>query len=218
MTMHSPISSRAALLALLTIPFACTLGSIEPDEIDIADDEVGEEGFDTSNGDGDGDTGEGTDEGDTEGATGDTTEGTTEDTTEDTSDASDASDTDITTDSGTETGETPCTDLAPIPVSLGSTEVQIVDGASELAGSCGAAGPEQVTEFTAPADGTYAFSVTDLDAVVYLSSGVCDPLAELGCAESPSTVEVQLMADEVVFAIVDSNAGAGSATLTITQL
>jgi len=198
---------------------ACQLTGILPDEIDIADSETGATTGGEQNGEGDGDGDDGTSgdgggdgdgDGDEVGGDGDGD-----------GDGEPGGDGDGDGEAGDGDGDNDfnsCDNFAPIDLAVGSNEVELFPGDSELISSCGGAGPETVYSFTAPEDGTWAFAIVASEFVEVLTLATsCDPLAELMCSDAPALVEHALVQGEVVFVIVDSESvDGGMATLVIT--
>jgi hypothetical protein len=183
---------------------ACGLIGIEPDDIDLATDEsgTGEEGVSTSQaengGDGDGDA---TEEGDTTGP--------------DTGETGPAGD----GDGDTEFDPLSCNPFEPMELSVGPNDVEVVDGVSALTSECGGAGAESVYQFMAPSEGDWQFVIEESEFTEVLSLvGSCVPVDELACSPAPAMIQQFLAQGEVVFVIVDSDEGFGTATLTITAL
>ena len=209
---------------------ACILTGIEPDEIDISDGETGTgatgdgDGDDGQNeaGDGDGDPGG---DGDGDDATGDGDPTTTGDGDGDGDNGDGDGDGDG---DGEDTGDgdgdgdgdpLDCSGFAPSDLSEGSNQVMVADGVSALASSCGGAGPETVYRFTAPAEGEWLFAIDQSDFTEVLTLvDSCDPLQELACSAAPAVVQRFLSQGQVVYVVVDSDDGTGSATLEISPL
>lgn len=198
--MLAPMASvnwRPALL-LLTLS-GCSLLGVEPDEIDLADgttsamDSGAVTGMSAeAGGDGDGDPG---------GDAG--TEGGNDD-------------------GEAETGmaESGCEALSAGELSEGDNAVTVADGPSLAAGSCGAPGPETIYTYVPSASATVsiALSEAEFEAVVWVSELSCEPLDELGCAPAPEAVELAVSEGVAVYVVVDSLAGTGAGTLSITPL
>ncbi|MFO7563202.1 MAG: hypothetical protein R6X02_11210 [Enhygromyxa sp.] len=207
---------------------ACVLAGIEPDEIDVADEETGGvdtgltgagtegDGADDRGGDGDGDGDNGTDEGDPAGdgdSTGDGDPGDGD------GDPTGDGDGDPMGDGDGDSEGLDCFGLEPEELSEGANPVAVVEGDSELSSSCGGAGPETVYQFTAPAEGDWQFAIAESDFTEVLTLlGSCEPLEELSCSAAPAVVEQPLSEGEVVYVIVDSEQGTGAASLVISQL
>ncbi len=205
-----------SLLGVLTLALGgCVLTGIEPDEIDLADEETGaaeadEGGEDPTNGaeagDGDpGGDGDGDPPGDGDGDPTSTGDG----------------DGDATT--GDETGETgeptPCADFNPLVVVDGDNAIEVAPGQNSFFGSCSDTdGPDLLLSYTAIADGPVSFAITqaDFDGLVILAGADCDPLDELACGVSAA--EADLLSGETIHVIIESNQidVGGPATLTIT--
>lgn len=118
-----------------------------------------------------------------------------------------------------DTGEPPnCADLTDQVLELGTISIE-VDTDDGLVGSCGGDGPEAVFEFTAGTAGDYRFVVTEaaFTPVLYVVTE-CEPLDELACDADNGEVTVALEADQVVWLVVDSSEGQGSASLTAEML
>ena len=224
-------SSRAAGLGLATVASlclalgGCVLTGIEPDEIDVADDETGAEGGEgdgdgdpsgdgdgdattTSTGDGDGDPTTGDGDGDGDPSTGD---GDGDPSTGD-------GDGDPTGD-GDGDGDGACADLMPAPVYDGPNAIDLAnDAGNAFEASCGGVGPDALYVYVSTVDGTVTFSLDQpsFDGVLYLAGPNCVPLQELDC--DPSSVEATLTVGEAIYVIVDSTQAdvGGTATLTIT--
>lgn len=149
----------------------------------------------------------------------DTTDDGTTDTTDDTTDDTDDTTTDGTTDGTEETSsdtgpwET-CDDITQAILELGTIDIQ-VDVDHDLVASCGADGADAVFEFTAPQAGDYRFSVANFEfsPVLYVVNE-CMPLDEIACEDELGQVDVTLEADQLVYVVVDSAGGTGSAELT----
>jgi hypothetical protein len=217
----SPKREALCVLLALSVP-ACALIGVEPDEIDVLDDGTGEEVFsgsdeveegDGENGDGDGDGDDGG-SGDGDGDPGGDGDGDSGD-----GDPGDGDPGDGDPD-GSDTGDLGgCEAFAAEPLDAGSHMISVVDGSSQLEGSCGAAGPESVYSYTATTDGLVRFelSATDFDAALYVIAS-CEPLDEITCASAPDPLLIeQLMTQGMTYYIVvDSFFGPGTATLDIT--
>lgn len=233
---HRSKMTLLVLASALAFPAGCVLVGIEPDEIDVADDEG-----DTGGGDDIGDTGglDSADEGETGDAgettgDGDTT-GQADTTGTDTSNSTDTSDSDTGPSSDTGTSETGMSDsgetgdtgsesdcesaaLGEDPLTIDLNEISILEGSNLVEGDCGTGGPEFIGEFIAPDMGTYAFSVgpADFDGVIYFVDGACVQFEGESCAGPDASLLIDMQAGEAVLVAVESNAGAAAATLTIT--
>lgn len=207
--LHGPAGLLTLTLAILP---GCALVGIDPDIIDLADetgeaaDEVGQDASDGESGD----TGDTSNTG-AESSTG--TEGSgTDDGLDSTSDSDTGGDT-----SGDTNDPGMCETQAGSEVSVGETPVTLAAGSSDLDGSCGGAADETVFWFTAPAAGSYTFSLAsnEFTGVVYAVDAGCTEL-EMACAVSGESFMLALDALETVFVVVDADSGSGSGTLTIT--
>ena len=207
LTSVRPARGLAVLLGLIWI-VAPGCG-VEPDEIDFAGEETGalsgigattgqDDGSatDAPGGDGDGDPG----------SSGDGDPGSTGD-----GDGDPGGD-------GDGEGDGPCGGLEITEASDGANAVQILEGPSALEAECGAPGPEQIFVYTASAAGLVSFELSEFeaDAAVYVLDETCDPGLALVCELSPDVAQVMLAADESIYVVVDSLAGAITGTLTIT--
>ncbi|NVB38359.1 hypothetical protein G6O69_11005 [Pseudenhygromyxa sp. WMMC2535] len=209
---------RLLLLTPLALALfgGCGFIGIEPDEIDIADEDTGEDdlGGDTEgagSSDEIGDTGGG-DEGENETGTG-TSSDSGDETEGDTSDTGDATD---TGDSGLDSS---CGEFDPTEVFLDTPlAFEIPEGESVLSSDCGADGPELVFFFTADEDGTYSFDpgAQAIPLAIYVVTE-CVPLEELSCNDGGAT-QTDLVADQTVFVIVDADSAPAPGTLTVTKL
>jgi len=209
--LHSVIPAGSIVGALLLLgPSACLLTGIEPDEIDLA---MGTETGANTSGTGGADEDAADDE--TEGQTGD-------------GDPAGDGDGDPTGEPGDGDGEPgdgdgdnelDCPGLSTTELSEGANQVVIVDGVSVLSSTCGGAGPETVYQFTAPVEGDWQFAISrsEFTEVLTLSSS-CDPLEELVCSAAPAELQQFLSQGQIVFVVVDSEAGTGTATLDISLL
>jgi hypothetical protein len=218
-TSSHPRVAAGLLTALLLGGSGCGLISIDPDEIDVADEEVGvdetqgDEGVDddadadtAADGTDDNGTDNGTDdEGPGDTGTEDTGDESTTGTDEGTSDASDESD---TGDPGCEGSD---------EVVLGDNPVGVDSPASNFMGSCGGSEGERVYSFTSSAEGDHQFSLVgaDFTAVLYLLDDTCAEIAET-CSTSGEPVTLTMQNGETVQVVVDSDGGTGTATLVIT--
>lgn len=195
----------AGLLTVLVSGLsACTLGSIDPDEIDVADDstdgaadELGGTAAEASADidDGEFDTGDASEGTSSEG----TSEGTSSDTGGDTSD-----------------GDPSCE--ASHEVVLGENPVAIAAGTSNFQGSCGGTESETLYSFTVPADGDYEFSLIGAEFSPVLYVLLQDCVENASCSNTAEPVLESLSGGETVIVVVDSDGGVGSATLLITGL
>ena len=207
------------LVGVFTATVGCELKGIEPDEIDIAH----EGGSDESSSGAEGEAGTG--DGDGDNGTGDGDPTTTGDGDGDPSTTGDGDgDPSTTTSTGDGDGDgdgddTSCLGFSPIEVFEGDNDVEVFDGVSELAPSCGGTGPETVYRFEAPSAGVWAFTISDpqfVDVLALVSS--CAPLEEFACSPTPAIVQQDLSQGQVVYVIVDSDEGIGTATLNIAPL
>jgi hypothetical protein len=193
---------------LLMPVVGCSLIGVEPDEIDLAmgsesegaadtDEQGGTEGDpttgpntgpdDTTTGDGDGEPGDGDGEA---GGDGD----------------------------GDPSDQIPCDELGAIALSLGPNDVAIAAGPSMLMASCGHTGPEAIYSYTT--DGAVNLELTlsaDFDAALYFAAGgVCSPLVEGACVNTPEPLTVSLGVGETIHVIVDAaTPDGGSGTLDV---
>lgn len=208
-----PRVSRWSALSLVSFSLAllpssaCVLVGVEPDEIDLAN---GSETGGAEYG--------GTDEGGSS-ATGDTGEGDGD------GDPGTSGDGDGDQDSGDGDGDPvdslPCADLEVLDLELGPNDVTIAPGASVIAASCGADGPEQVYRFEPNADTDvtvqFALNGSDFESAIYAIDGeVCVPPVELVCATE--LIEVPVLAGAGVYVVVDSAVDGGTATLDVSIL
>lgn len=213
--MNSPItchSSRPRSPAgLLTVVFlglsGCGLFSIEPDEIDIADDEVGT----------DDDVGTDDEAGGSEtAATGDAQDSTDSlsDGTDDTSGDGDG-DTD-TSEVSTETSD-PLLCEARDEVVVGPNDVSVATLVSDFQGSCGGTEGESIYSFTADSAGDYEMALEGpgFSAVLYILGADCVVQTE-PCSTAEDSIVVGLAAGETILVVVDSDGGMGDAVLVIT--
>jgi hypothetical protein len=208
------------------------LWGVEPEEIDLANDgttsgvsagssngdgdtgfeETGNDGDDdpTGQGDGDGDPGDGDgDPGDGDGDPGDGD-----------GDPGDGDGENDGSGDGDGDADLPCASLEPIAVVEDDNAIDIPDVASSFEGSCGSPGPEAVFSFTATSDASYGFTLSSdaFEGVLYLVGGSCHPLDELACELEGQAIIHDMLVGEVVYIIVDSDAGPGAATLTIATI
>lgn len=212
----------AGLLTVLVFSLSgCGLLSIDPDEIDVADDDEADEVGEAEDTAGDDavDTGNGTDtgEGDAE-STG--SEGADDD-------AEQGSDTDFDTDDGTSTNSTGTTDdgetgdpiceISDNVVVVGDNDVMVAADASTFEGSCGGSEGETPYSFTAEVAGDHQFSLVgaEFEGILYLIDVDCAEIADT-CVTSEDSFTRSLQAGEMVLLVVDSEGGAGAATLVIT--
>lgn len=236
-TLRSLIGAASLSGCCLLGASGCVLDGILPDEIDVNDDgtetgvntDGGEDpagddtGDTTATGDGDGDEGSGDgdgdqDTGDGDGDTGDG-DGDSGDGDGDGDEESGDGDGDGDTGDGDGDGDELCSAFAPADVFVGANQVEIVDGVSALSSSCGGSGPESVYRFTAPEDGEWQFAIINPEFTEVLALvDSCDPFTELACSESPATVQRSASQGEVVYVVVDSEQGVGTAILQISQL
>jgi hypothetical protein len=221
------------LFAGLLTP-ACALWGVEPEEIDVANEESdsGYSAGSSNSGDGDGDNGmndtEGEedptgpgdgDPGDGDGDPGDG-DGDGDPSTGD-GDPGDGDGDAETGDAETGDGGVPCEMFEPTAVLEGDNAIEILGVMSSFEGSCGSAGPEAVFSFTATSDASYEFTLVDsvaFDGVLYLVDGICDPLDEIACEPEGQVISHDMLVGEVVYIIVDSDAGPGAATLSIAAI
>ncbi len=212
--------SARLLLAVSVLPLlGCPLLSIEPDEIDVADDAASSDdeiGSDETSPD---------DEGTSEGEGNDTeldtdTAGKLDMGDGSTGDGDGDPTTDTSTDDGSETtgADVPTCEMPGI-VSVGNNPVEVPDAASQVEGSCGGSLGEAIYEFQASAMGVYAISLTEAEfsAVLYVVDDQCEPVPEQ-CASEPASLQLELAADQIVRLAVDSDADNGSAVLVIEAL
>jgi len=218
-TCHFSRSRGAA--GLLTVLFtslpACGLFSIEPEEIDIADDEAGDEASDVGDETGAFDS-TGTSDPNTAGTDstgdgdGDTSDGSTGDTSDTAAESGTTSDTGTTNDTGmSDTGDPTCS--APNALVVGPNVVSIAAGPSMFDATCGGLGAETLYSFTAEFAGSYSFELSGAEfagGVLYLLDTQCAPIFE-ACE-----LTIDLVVDETVFLVVDSDSGVGAATVTLT--
>ncbi|EDM80117.1 hypothetical protein PPSIR1_35742 [Plesiocystis pacifica SIR-1] len=182
---------------------------IVPDDIGVADDATGgdEAGDDVGEDTSDDEVGTG------EETEGDTTEGTTEDgTTDETTGTSDE-----TTEGSSDGGGIDCSELFDATeLMVGDNPVEILDGPN-LIEACDASGPEGAYVFTAPEAGAYSFTLNaDFEgAAVNYGGPVCEPFEALACAASGETIQPDLLADETLWVIIDSQGATGTGTMTI---
>lgn len=194
---------------------ACVIGEgtgILPEDIGdggtgTGDDEAGEDVGGTEDEEGTTGSDTGTDDDSGTESSGETTDGTTGTTEGDTTEEGTSDDS---------TGGSPCEGIEDMVLDVA---YQIfLDGSSLDMGSCGGSEPENIFEFTAPAAGDFAFTVSNNDfaPILYLRSD-CEG-NELAC-EATQALEVSLEADETVFVYVDSNDDGGvTGELTVSQL
>ena len=207
MSASTPPKARVlvGLFSVFALVPGCWLKGIEPDEIDVADEETGALTGEAG-GDGDGDAA------DDSGETGVSTSG-------DPTTTSGDGDGDATGDGdGDPDPATPCAEFDPIPVFATDNAIEVMDTFNSFAGSCGGVdGPDAIFSYEATATGLVSFTLSQpsFDAVIYLVGDDCMPFVELAC--DPTTVEADMQAGETIHVIVDSNlAGVGgTATLTI---
>jgi hypothetical protein len=223
MTTHAKLGLSTLVTAWLLTP-GCSLIGVEPDEIDLADESgtgsltaTSNEGS-TNGGDGDGDSGatDTEDQGDGDGDSGDGDPSTGPG--DGDGDAGDGDAGDGDGDTGDGDGES-CELLEPLALEETLNVLDIPNVMSSFEGTCGGSGPEAVFSFTATSDTTYEFTLAsdELDGVLYLVEG-CNPLDEIACEPEGQTISYAMGVGEVVYIIVDSNAGAGAATLTIAAI
>jgi hypothetical protein len=205
------ISSRPrAIAGLLTVLVsglsACSLLSIDPDEIDIAGDSS-DGGLDEVGGTDD----EAADDG-TEGDLGTETDtGTT---------AADTGNTDGGDTTGGEEGTTGPGSCEPLDeVVIGDNPVVIEAGPSNFQGSCGGSESETLYSFTASANSDYWFSLVgaEFTPVVYVFENGCAEGAD-ACSNTEDSVLVAMSEGDTVIVVVDSDGGVGSATLVVAGL
>lgn len=209
------------LLTGLLTP-ACALWGVEPDEIDLANDES-ESGFGTgatNGGDGDGDSGSDTegDPGDGDGEPGD---GDGDDAGGDGDGDGDSGDGDPGDGDGDGDGDpVPCNSFDPIPLEEADNQIVIPDVLSSFEGSCGGTGPEALFSFTATIDADYDFSISGdgIEGIIYLVDQSCVPLDEIECSVEPQSIVHPMLAGQVVYIIADTNGGPGAAQLTIAPI
>jgi hypothetical protein len=198
---------------------ACGFIGIEPDDIDVATDESSTGGTGvttTQSGDGDGDPG-GDGDGDPTGPGDGDGDGDGETEGPDDGDGDPSGDGDGDGDGDADPRS--CLPFSPVELEEGDNQVEVLDGVSALSSECGGVGPESVYQFTAPAEGTWQFVIEQSEFTEVLALvGSCAPLQELACSPAPATIEQFLSQGQVVFVIVDSDAGTGTATLTIAML
>jgi hypothetical protein len=180
----------------------------DPDEGDTGDsDTTGEE----ASGDGDGDpTGAGDGDGDAGDGDGDE---------QDAGDGDGDGDGDATGD-GDGDGDVPCETHEPIDVTETDNAIEIPNVMSSFDGSCGSPGPDAVFRFTATSDASYEFTLSSdaFEGVLYLVGGTCDPLDEIACDLEGQAIIHDMLVGDVVYIIVDSDAGPGAATLSIVAI
>ncbi|MFV8752059.1 hypothetical protein ACNOYE_16050 [Nannocystaceae bacterium ST9] len=188
------------MAAGLLTALACGLGacSIIPEEIDYHD-EAGDDVGDTSLGD--------------DGGTDSTGETTSQDASTGDGDG-DGDTTDTNATDGSETGTLTCEPMGELV--LGPNAVEIVDASASIEGSCGGVEGEAIYSFTASSAGTHvlALSGAEFSGVLYALGADCTPIDP--CAVGEEAIQVDLLANEVLLVVVDSDSGAGAATLTIT--
>lgn len=206
----------------------CVLVGIEPDEIDIAEDDTGTEGGATAGEDeigGTGDTGADTgndgttDVGTTEGGTDTTGDGDTTGTSDTGTTGTDDAGTETGGDTGTTGGEDPCNFGVDGNLVEGAMEVELLDVASAFESECGGTdGPELVYTFSSPEGGLLELSLASesFGPVLYTITNSCDEPATNCSAENPAVVQIDLAPDELVYVVVDSDGGTGLGTLTVT--
>jgi hypothetical protein len=221
------------LLAGLLTP-ACTLWGVEPDEIDVANEETssGVSTGSTNGGDGDGDPASndtGTEGDGNGGGDGDPTgpgdgDGEPGDGDGDAGTGDGDGDGDGTGDGDPGDGDgdagVPCESFEPIPVFELDNAIDVPDVMSSFQGSCGLPGPDALFSFTATSDATYEFTLDSnaFEGVLYLVGGTCHPLDELACEPEGQAIVRDMLMGEVVYIVVDSDAGPGAATLSIVQI
>jgi hypothetical protein len=193
---------------LLMPVVGCSLIGVEPDEIDLAMGsesdgaaETGDQGAtegdpttgpstgpdDTTTGDGDGEPGDGDGEA---GGDGD----------------------------GDPSNQIPCEELGAVALSLGQNDVAIAAGPSMLMASCGHTGPEAIYSYTTDAAVNLELTLTaDFDAALYSAAGgVCSPLVEGDCVNTPELLTVSVGVGETIYVIVDAaTPDGGSGTLDV---
>jgi hypothetical protein len=208
-----PSSRPRAAAGLLTVVVCslsgCGLWAIEPDEIDIADDDVG----DTAGGTDEGNEGN-DDPADDNGLTGES------DTGQDGTDTFGEEGTgDGDGDTGTDASDTSDPGMcgAEAELVVGPNDVAVANATSNLSGACGGAEGESIYSFTADAAGDYSMAISgaDFSAVLYAIGADCTELTE-PCSADETPVMLSLSAGETTLLVVDSEGGTGSATLTIT--
>jgi hypothetical protein len=227
------------LVAGLLTP-ACALWGVEPEEIDLANEtDSGYSAGSGNSGDGDGDHGMGDSgtegeedptgpgDGDPGDGDGDPGDGDGDPSTGDGDGDGDGDPSTGDGDPGDGDGDgdgdadMPCELFEPTAVLEADNAIDIPNVMSSFEGSCGSAGPDAVFSFTATSDATYEFTLASnaFEGVLYLVDGTsCDPLEEIACEPEGQAISHAMLVDEVVYIIVDSDAGPGAATLSIAAI
>jgi hypothetical protein len=120
-------------------------------------------------------------------------------------------------------GPPPCDESgSAIPLTVGSNPVDTTMSGNGFATSCAGqagTGPDQMLEFTAPAQGLFTFAITgaNFDAWLLESGYYCYTYGEAACMPNQA-LGIDLTEGDILYLILDSAAdGGGTASIDVTQ-